>query len=119
MSGLVCAFCDVWCRAERAYTDPTNGEVIMRDACAYCGRRDVRLGKQGRQTARPKEQRLRPVDDGDDAERNEIAACLSARSGRKCATFNGARSPFANADSSARAKGRGLQPFQGGLFDLN
>jgi hypothetical protein len=62
MTDMVCAWCDVYARVERAQYDDEGRPFIIWSACAYCGRSELRLGKRGRQTPIPEEE----VDDRPD-----------------------------------------------------
>jgi len=50
----VCAWCDVYVRKVRCMYDDEGRPFQQWTVCAYCGRRELRLGKLGRQTPIPK-----------------------------------------------------------------
>jgi hypothetical protein len=52
--GMVCAWCDVYCREE--VWSPLSSHTV----CAYCGRSELRFGKRGRQTPIPKDSEVTP-----------------------------------------------------------
>ena len=62
MNGLVCAWCDVYCRVERVQVDENGKEFMCDICCAYCGRTELRLGKLGRQTPIPERKPIDPND---------------------------------------------------------
>jgi hypothetical protein len=49
-SRCVCAWCDVYCRVERAQHDEAGREIMRDSVCAYCGRTELRFARLGRQT---------------------------------------------------------------------
>lgn len=64
MSGIVCAWCDVYARVPCAQRDEQGRAFIEWTACAYCGRTELRFGKLGRQTPIPGPEPQAQKDDG-------------------------------------------------------
>jgi hypothetical protein len=52
--GPVCAWCDVYNRVERNTHDEHGRVICSWTVCAYCGRTELNMSKQGRQTPIPK-----------------------------------------------------------------